>query len=197
MSNTKMSTGKLVGSILGIIAVALILVVIAVVGTYTSAYDSAIEAESQITKLDKDSENVLSTVTLTIQETAGVASMYADDLKETLRVSMQSRYGSDGSKATMQWIKEHNPTLDSKAYLKIQNVIEGGRKEFQIAQSRKLESCQTYEKMRGYFWRGKLIAMQGFPKIDIAKSCQVVSDASTQAAFSTGKQEPIKFGKQQ
>lgn len=194
-ATNKMSTGKLVGIILGAVLVGLILIGSVIVGTYTSAYDSAIDAESQINKLDKDSENVLSTVTLTIQETAGVASMYADDLKETLRETFLGRNGPNGNQAAMQWIKEQNPTLDSKLYMKIQNVIEGGRKEFQIAQSRKLESCQAYESMRGWFWRGKLLAMQGFPKLDIVKSCQVVSDSSTQAAFQTGKQEPIKFGK--
>jgi hypothetical protein len=192
-----MSAGMLVGCILGVLLVGLLLVGVTIMGTYTSAHDSAVNAETTITKLDKDSENVLSTVTLTIQETAGVASMYAGDLKDTLRTTFQSRNGPDGNKAVVQWIKEQNPTLNSKLYLKIQDVIEGGRKEFQIAQSRKLEACGTYENMLGWFWRGKLLSFAGFPRLDLKKSCQVVSDSKTAAAFDTGKQEPIKFGKQQ
>jgi hypothetical protein len=183
----------LVASVLGGLMLVLLLGLGAVVATYTSAYDTAIESEATITKMDKDSENVLSTTTLTIQETAGVAGMYAKDLKETLKATFEGRYGPKGSQASMQWIKEHNPTLDSKLYLKIQDVIEGGRKEFQISQSRKLEVCATYEKMLGYFWRGKLLAFSGFPKIDKAKTCQVVSDASTKDAFSTGMQKPLEF----
>lgn len=193
----KMSAGMLVACILGVLLVGIVLIGAVVVGTYTSAHDSAVQAETTINKLNKDSENVLSTVTLTIQETAGVTQMYAGDLKDTLKATFEGRYGPNGSQAAMQWIKEQNPTLDSKLYLKIQDVIEGGRKEFQIAQSRKLEACGTYENMRGYLWRGMLLSFAGFPKADIVKSCQVVSDAKTQLAFDTGKQEVIKFGKQQ
>jgi len=158
---------------------------------YQSLYDTAITWENEIEKKNNESETVLSTVTLTIQETAGVAGMYADDLKDVVKATYEGRYGSKGVQATMTWIKEQNHQLDNTLYLKLQNVIEGGRKEFQISQNRKNEVCQEYKKTREYLVRGALLRMAGFPKKDMAALCVNVSDQNTKEAFRTGKQEPL------
>ena len=158
---------------------------------YQSLHDTAITWENEIEKKNIESETVLSTVTLTIQETAGVTGMYADDLKDVIKGSFEGRYGKDGVKAGMTWIQEQNHQLDTKLYLKLQNVIEGGRKEFQISQNRKTEVCQEYKKTREYLVRGFLLRMAGFPKKDMDKLCIVVSDLNTKAAFDSGVQAPL------
>lgn len=161
---------------------------------YQSLHDNAITQENEIQKKNSQTENILSTVTISIQEVAGVASMYAGDIKEIVKATFEGRYGADGSQAAIQLIKEQNQNLDPKLYIKIQDVIEGGRKEFQIAQDRKLEVCTIYRTNLDYLVRGALLRMAGFPKKDIEKLCQVVSDVRTQDAFEKGVQEPIKFG---
>lgn len=181
----------------GIVLLGLVLLVGGTAGTlflmYQSMHDTAVTWENDIDKMNSQSENVLSAVTLSIQETAGIAGMYADDLKNVIKGTFEGRYGKgdEGVKASMLFIKESNPHLDSKLYLKVQDTITGGRKEFQISQDRKLEVCTEYKKTLDYLVRGFMLKLAGFPKKDITKLCQVVSDASTKEAFQTGEQKPL------
>lgn len=157
---------------------------------YQSMHDTAITFENDIKRLDKESENSLSATTLKLQNAVGLNSQYTKSLKEVVTAAVQGRYGKDGSQATMQWIQEQNPTVDSKMFLKVHDILDGGGTEFKIAQDRKIEICTQYEKTRDYLVRGTLLRLAGFPKKDVEKMCQVVSDADTQDAFSTGQRKP-------
>lgn len=192
-----MTTGKKmgVGAVIGLVVLGLILAAGLVGGSlfmmYQSLHDTAITWENEIEKKYFESENVLSRVTLTIQETAGVTGMYADDLKDVIKGTYEGRYGDKGVQASMTWIKEQNHQLDPSLYLKLQNVIEGGRKEFEISQNRRNEVCQEYKKTREYLVRGFLLRMADFPKKDMTQLCVMVLDATTKKAFETGLQEPL------
>ncbi|MGL4520544.1 MAG: hypothetical protein ACRCUJ_12975, partial [Phocaeicola sp.] len=106
---------------------------------------------------------------------------------------MSSRYGDGGSKAMMQWIQEKGQVVDQKVYLNIQAAMQGGRKEFQLSQDRKLEACATYKSNLEYVWSGFWLGLAGYPKVDLGKMCQVVSDAQTNRAFETGLAETISI----
>lgn len=158
---------------------------------YQSLHDEAIETENQIDLLNKQSENVLSTTTIKIQEATGIAGVYIDGLKDVVKGAMEGRYGKDGSRATFQWIQEQNPTgMPETMFLKVQNIIDGGGSEFKISQDRKMEYCKPYQDKLGYLVRGTLLKLAGFPKKDIAKLCQVVSDKASREAFDTGVRQP-------
>ena len=45
--------------------------------------------------------------------------MAKDDMKEVIETALTARYGQDGSKATWQWIKEQNPSVDPSLYKKL------------------------------------------------------------------------------
>lgn len=167
-----------------------------VVSLYISNANSGAKFEAQIDALNSDSENVLSSVTNNIKNQAGIVGVYSKDFQDSLTKSMTGRYGSDGSRATMQWIKEQNPTLDSSLYAKIQTIIDGGAKEFQISQTRKLEVCRDYKARLNFVVGGAFMRMAGYPKSNLAIECRVVSDSDSHEAFATGLNKPIDFKRQ-
>lgn len=174
------------------IAVGLLVVLAGVAGVslfmmYQSLHDMAIETENQIELLNKQSENVLSTTTIKVQDATGIAGIYIDGLKDVVKGAMEGRYGKDGSRATFQWIQEQNPTgMPETMFLKVQNIVDGGGSEFKISQDRKMEYCKPYQDKLGYLVQGWLLKQAGFPKKDIAKLCQVVSDVASRDAFEKG-----------
>jgi len=189
-----LSTGAIVGFVLAGFLVLVVAVGISLFMGYVSASNGGVQAESRIEQLNKDSENVLSTSTIKIKNMAQIPGMYVKDLKEIIRDTFEGRYGKDGSKAVVQFIQEQNHQVDSKLYLNIQNEMAAGQDEFRIAQSNKLTACRNYENSLGYFWQGMFLKWAGYPKKDLAKLCQVVSDDQTQEAFKTGKQKTIELG---
>lgn len=178
--------------VIGILAI-IVAVIVYGVSSYISAVNTGARIEANIEMLNSNSENVLSAVTTNIKEQAGITNVYAQDFQDSLSAAMSGRYGSDGSKAAMQWIKEQNPTLDSSIYAKVQDIINGGRKEFQTSQTRKLEVCRDYTARLNYAVGGWFLRAAGYPKIDRAKLCKVISDSHSRQAFESGLNEPITF----
>lgn len=161
--------------------------------SYISAHNTAVNFEAQINKFDKDSQNVLSNYTLKIKEMAQVPDMYSDALKEQIEATFQGRYGEEGSKAMFQWIQEQNIQFDSSMFTNLQAAMEAGRDEFRLSQTKKIDVCGEYEKLRNVFWSGMFVRMAGFPKADIDTKCRVVLDQGTKATFETGIAEPISI----
>ncbi|MNG47061.1 hypothetical protein D3C79_49280 [compost metagenome] len=156
---------------------------------YQSMHDNAITIENDIKRLDNESQNVLSSMTIKIQTLVGLNKTYTDGLKEVITAAVTGRYGDKGSQATMQWIQEQNPNVDSSMFKPVQAVIIGGNTEFQISQTRKNEVCTSYETMRDTLVRGFFLRLADFPKKDVLKLCQIVVDEATENAFKTGKRE--------
>ena len=170
--------------------------VAAVVGiSYISAANYGVEAEAGIKAKYRNNENVYAQGTQMVIEVAQVPEMYAADLKEIVKAAIQGRYGTEGSKATFQMLREQNPNLDPAMYSKIQQVIEGFRNKFEISQTGLLDQCQTYEKQRGYMWRGFWLKLAGYPKLDIEKMCMPVSTSKARQTFETGIDTGIQLRK--
>jgi len=141
----------------------------------------------------ENNENVLSTYSQKVMEVAQVPSMMADDVKDIMATALTSRYGSEGSKATMQWIKEQNPSVDAGMYKKIQQVIEAGRDEFKVSQTQLIDVKRNYETALGTFWRGMWMRMAGWPKLDL-DDYKIISSTYAQKTFKEGKEDgPIKL----
>lgn len=139
-----------------------------------------------------NNQNILGQYTLKVNEIAQVPGMYTDDLKSVLAAELSSRYGAEGSKATFQFIKEHAVNFDSSMYTKIQQVMESGRDEFQVAQTRLIDQKRIYNENLGNVWSGFWLKLAGYPKVDLAKYKPVVA-GDTAKAFETGVQAPIKL----
>lgn len=177
-----LSTGTVVAlSLVGV----LVLVASSLAATYIGAFNYGVKAEADLGAVYEDSQNVLSQYSLKIAESAQIPAMYRDDLKEVYTAAIQGRYGENGSQATMQWLKEQNPNLDSAMYVTIQQQIEAGRNKFEVAQRLVIERKKLYEQNLGYFWRGMWLRVAGYPKMDLSKIVIVKSEHSNEA-FSTG-----------
>lgn len=190
MSNSKgMSAGVII-----LIVLAIILTPIIAAGMYAvSVNNTNVEFESKIQAFNKASESTLSNYTLKIQDMAQVPNMYKDDLMGVIDKTFQGRYGSDGSRAVVQFMNERNIPLDSSLYKNLQIAMEAGRNEFNLSQTRKFDVCSGYQNQLGYAMSGMTSRILGFPRIDIKKECQVVSDSDTRKAFDTGIAEKTKL----
>jgi hypothetical protein len=181
------------GVIVALLAVGLMFSVgVIVVGAYFSASNYGVQAEAGLEAVWTNNQNILGQYTLKVQEVASIPAMYKDDLKEVMAKELSSRYGAEGSKANMQWIKEHSVNFDSTLYTKIQQVIEAGRNEFQNAQTRLIDVKRVYVTALGTVPRSWFLSMAGFPKVDLAKYKPVVA-GDTAAAFAAGVSAPIKM----
>jgi len=159
---------------------------------YYSATNYAVRAEAGLEADWTNNKNILGQYTLKVQEAASIPAMYKDDLKEVMSKELSSRYGANGSQASMQWIKEHSVNFDSTLYTKIQQIIEAGRNEFQNAQTRMIDEKRVYVTELGTVPRSWFLSIAGFPKVDLNKYKPVVA-ADTEAAFSSGVSAPIKM----
>lgn len=185
------------GSAAVAILIAMVAFIVLVVGFFATNYINAANygatAEAGIKAQYTQNQNVLGQYTQKVQEVAQVPGMMRDDLSKVTKDAIQGRYGADGSKAVFQMIKEQNPTLDSKAYLKIQQIIEAGRDDFQNEQKKLIDLKRSYETNLNYFMKGFFMRMAGYPKINL-DDYKVITNDYTQNAFKAGKESgPLKL----
>ena len=152
----------------------------------------AVTQEIKIKANFKDLQNVKSNYTMKVREMAQVPDMYADKLKEVVGAAIEGRYGKDGSKAVFQMLTEQNPTLDPSMYIRVQQVMEAGRNDFQVAQTSHNMILANYELMLSKFPDSFFFKMVGYPKIDLSKY-QIIISGETQHQFETGVDEKINL----
>ena len=104
---------------------------------------------------------------------------------------MVGRYGPEGSRATWQWLREHNPNFDASMYRQVMQIIEAGRNDFETNQKILIDKKRVYETYLNEFPSGTVAGMLGYPKVDLDKFRIVTSD-HTDETFETGKSDPIK-----
>lgn len=172
----------------GILAIVVIMV-LSIAGMYVSSYNTAVSYEKRIEKKWEDNQQILSQFYLKISEMAQVPLQYKNDFKEVVESSMTGRYGQDGSKATVQWLKEHDIKLPVELYRSVQDEISSGRTSFETNQRELLDIKRAYETKLGLFFTGTLMRMAGFPKIDLNKY-NVVKTSEAVKAFETGMEKP-------
>ena len=155
--------------------------------SYVSANNYGASIEAQLNSLRDNNQNVLAQGQQKVMEAAQVPSMYKDDFKEIITADVQGRYGKDGSKATFQWLKEHDVNIDAELYRKIQQLIESYRDEFKNSQTRMIDVRRQYEASLGFFWRGMWLRLAGFPKLNINDFKPIVTD-NVEQVYKEGKE---------
>lgn len=191
----KNQNGQISAGLIAALAFAgLILITIIVAATsYIGANNYGARIEAQLNAEYDNNQNILAQGQQKVMEAAQVPSMYKDDFKEIITADVQGRYGKDGSKATFQWLKEHDVQLDAQLYRKIQQLIESYRDEFKNSQTKMIDVRRQYEAEQGLFWRGMWLRIAGFPKVDMTKFKPIVTDA-VQEVYKNGKESgPMKL----
>ncbi len=177
------------GALLGL----LLLGVMVAGSSYISANNYGADVESQLVASRDQNKNVLAQYQQKILEAVQVPEMYKNDFKEVISADVQGRYGAGGSQATFQWLKEHEIKFDSSLYNKLTEIIQGGRKDFEISQERMIDIRRGYEAQQGYFWRGMWLRVAGFPKISMADFKPITTDA-VETTFKKGVEAgPLKL----
>lgn len=173
----------------------IVAIIIGLAVSYISASNQGNRMEQAIKATWENNENVLAQYGQKVLEAAQVTDMARDDIAKVAKEAIQGRYGADGSKAIFQAIKEGNPSVDPTLYRNIQQIIEGGRNEFQNSQTRLIDQKRVYETALGTFWGGMWMRIAGYPRLDLSKYKAITTDRAS-TAFTTGKESaPIQLRK--
>ena len=163
------------------------------IGSYIGANNYGASVESQLKASRDDNQNILAQYQQSILEMVQVPDMYKEDFKQIIQAEMSGRYGSDGSKATFQWIQERALNFDSKLYTNIQEKIQAGRKDFENGQRRMIDIRKGYDASLNFFWKGFWLNLAGYPKINLDEYKPVVTDR-VEETFKSGKESaPLKL----
>lgn len=184
------SSGLIVG-----LVVLVVVILLGVIGfsSYVNAYNYGNQMEQSLKAVKENNRNILAQYGQKVLEVAQVPDMYKKDMVELVQTAIQARYGKNGSVATMQWLKEQNPSLDPEMYKQIQRVIEAGRTDFQNNQTRLVDVRRQYETAIGSFWQGMWLRLAGYPKVNLA-DFDIVSTDRADDAFKNKKEDgPIKL----
>ena len=171
-----------------------VVVAITAFGSYVSARNYGNATEMRLKAKYEDNENVLSSGYQQLKGVAGVTQMATKDQIAIFTAAVQGRYGPNGSQQVFLMVKEMNPTVDAQLYRKVQQVVEGTQKEFQVSQTAMLDIKRSYETALGSFWQGMWLSFAGYPKLDLSKFVIVSSDAAADA-FKTKRQQSPDFGR--
>ncbi len=170
-----------------------VLLSVAMVGcTIMGTYNSCVRQENGLEAQYQQNQNNYANYFDKLKEIAQVPAMYTADLEKVYKSALSARYGDGGSKAVMQFIQEHNPTVDSSLYTKIQSVIEAGRNSFEADQKTLLDKRRVYQNEVGQFPGGMVAGMFGFPRVDLHKYDPVINEA-TEQAFKSKRAGPISL----
>jgi hypothetical protein len=125
-----------------------------------------------------------------IKQHAQITDHYKESFKELYPKLMEGRYGNARGGALMSWIKESNPTLDSKVWTKMMNAIEAQRTAFFRDQEQLLDIKREHDDLR----------LQPPSKWFIDESDKVtvvvITSAKTKEAYSSGEENDVElFGK--
>ena len=187
--------GGLSGAVIALIVIAVSIALIGAIGfsSYVSAFNYGNSMEQSLKAVQTENKNKLAQYGQKVLEVAQVPDMYKKDMVELTTAAIQGRYGEDGSKATFQFLKEQNPTLDPSMYKQIQQVIEAGRNDFQAGQTRQIDLRRSYETALGSFWQGMWMRFAGYPKLKLS-DFDIVSTDRADTAFKNKKEDgPIKL----
>lgn len=153
--------------------VIVLVVVIAAISLFTTFNNVQKEGKAQENRLEaqyKAGQNELSTLTLSVKESLGVADKGANKLDEVLTNAVAGRYdgamepGDSGSLYSA--ITEAYPdlTATSESYAKVQDVIVSGRAEFRNQQNKLSNMISNYESwMDSGLIHSQIVKMAGFP----------------------------------
>lgn len=180
--------------IVGGIFLTLILAVAGVaIANWVSYSNFGNEQEQTINASYENNKNILGQYSLKVKEAAKVSDKYSDALTKVIEGALTARYGDEGSQAAMQWITEQNPNMDAQVFIKIQQIIESGRNEFQVSQTSLLDKCRIYKTNLGYVWGGFWLKLAGYPKDGLEKRCTAITSDYAKDAFNTGVEKGVEF----
>jgi len=124
-------------------------------------------AQVRIHTMYQNNENIFAQYGQKVAEAVGVTAIAKADMADLLSGSLEARYGTGGSQATLMAVTEAFPGLDQGIYAQVQRIIESGRNDFTVAQTQLIDAKRSYVTALGSFPKGKFLSMMGYPSINI------------------------------
>jgi len=152
-----------------------------------SKYNSFVQQENGIVAVHEDMKNVHSSIFNQIKSQGLSVEKYGDLVIKAIDAAVGKRYGANGIQSAMAWIKEQNPTIDSKVFGKLQVAIEAGYNKFESTQRTKIDRLRIYDNDREVFPGSMVASIFGFPK-------KVTQDMRT--TISSGATDEVMASKQ-
>ena len=183
------------GLIIGGAVVALLLIVgMCCTVSYISFRQDCVSFENNISAQDKEMQNVDTEVTNTLITQGLSAKEYGKLVKDAIKAANSGRYGADGSKAMMQWIKEQNPNIDADIFKKFMKAAEAGYAKFAAAQRKKIDLARSYKnlierKQQIPIWGS--IVTSGFPRKPWEDFERIIVSEDTAETWKTGIKKPV------
>jgi hypothetical protein len=137
-----MSKGAMIG--LTAAAFAGFITIVGIFG-YVGWSNDARKFESDIPAQYNQMKNVYDNGWKQVMEDNQIPKNYAAQVKDVVQGTMTGRYGTEGSKALFQMIREQNPQLDPSLYKKVQESIERFHAGFQASQTQIIALKQAYQ----------------------------------------------------
>ena len=164
------------------------------ISSYFSYANYGATAENQLETKRDDNKNVMANFSTSVKEVAQTARMSMDAQTKLIEMANKSRYGDEGSKATMQFFQEQNPTADVSLYNKLAQLIESERTRFENSQREMLDIRRSYKTALDKPYSGFWLRLAGYPKLNL-KDFDIVINDYTDKAFTTKRAEAIDLSK--
>lgn len=168
-----------------------------------SSYNSMVDAEKGVIGVWRDSQIQHDTFWKSVKETAQVTDAYKDAFMEAVTATADARYA--GKDPAVSLIMEANPTLDPATFVKVQQVIESGRREFAATQRTLVDRQRAYDAATERFPNNLFAGIMGFPRpltgeiapaddidgdgVKTVLDYRIVTSTTTQEAFRTGRED--------
>ena len=165
-----------------LVIVCVIIVAIAVPSLmYVGSSNSEVELRNAGTAQQKANEVVFEKMKKVIFQQAQVASKYTEEFSNVYHKMMSARY--EGKDPMMNWITEHNPSLDASMYKVIQTSIAALRAEFANVQKRLIDIKREHDNLRMRIPSCWFVGGRDSLKI------QIVTSTDTKQTFETGVED--------
>jgi hypothetical protein len=162
--------------------------------SYVSFRQDCVSYETAIAAQDKEMQNVDTKLTNSLKTQGLAVNEYKSLVIDAFKAANSGRYGQDGSKAMLQFIKEQNPNIDASLLKKLMVCAESGYAEFASAQTFKIDKVRAYKTMvereqQVPLWGA--IVTSGFPRKPWEEFERVIVSGDTQKTWATGVKEAV------
>ncbi len=191
------STGTIVlMAILG----SLLILVLSVLGYFVSAKNSFTKTQNNIVATSEGVKTISSQYILKVREMAQVPAIAQKQMAELVERALDARYGEDGTKALIQFIKEQNPNIPPELYTNLQKTMSGGRSDIEAIMLRLQDIKRSAYDQLDETPRGDVLKLMNYPTKNIGYEGQkddypVILSQETLDAYKSGVDKGVDLTK--
>lgn len=162
-----------------------------VVGYGFNIYNTEATLETTYNAKVADNTSEFDNMWKKIQQVAQVPIAQKDALKDIFTSYAEARTGKGDGGSLMKWIQESVPTISTKTFENVQNIIVSSRDSWTMRQKELVDLSREYNNNLAVKPRGWFLGWMGF-KVIVPK---VITSSKTGEAFVSGKDDDVNLFK--